>query len=104
MASVRAENVAEVLWELKRIDKVATFTEVAGRAGFKPGAAGGSTKLAHQIHLRCAGDREGMPNLLPLGTRDLRKPSTIPRDADRGGGRLLAGSPTCRAAVHPAGA
>ena len=44
MASVRAENVAEVLWELKRIDKVATFTEVAGRAGFKPGA-GGRTML-----------------------------------------------------------
>lgn len=44
MASVRAENVAEVLWELKRIDKVAKFTEVAGRAGFKPGA-GGRTML-----------------------------------------------------------
>ena len=44
MASVRAENVAEVLWELKRIDKVATFSEVAGRAGFKPGA-GGRTML-----------------------------------------------------------
>ena len=44
MASVRAENVAEVLWELKRIDKVATFTEVATRAGFKPGA-GGRTML-----------------------------------------------------------
>lgn len=44
MASIRAENVAEVLWELKRIDKVATFTEVAGRAGFKPGA-GGRTML-----------------------------------------------------------
>lgn len=44
MASVRAENVAEVLWELKRIDRVATFTEVATRAGFKPGA-GGRTML-----------------------------------------------------------
>lgn len=44
MASVRAENVAEVLWELKRIDKVATYTEVATRAGFKPGA-GGRTML-----------------------------------------------------------
>ncbi|HEY4261923.1 MAG TPA: hypothetical protein VGM98_17260 [Schlesneria sp.] len=44
MASVRAENVAEVLWELKRIDKMATFTEVATRAGFKPGA-GGRTML-----------------------------------------------------------
>ena len=40
MASVRAENVAEVVWELKRIDKYGTYTEVATRAGFKPGVAG----------------------------------------------------------------
>ena len=40
MASVRAENVAEVVWELKRIDKYGTYTEVAMRAGFKPGAGG----------------------------------------------------------------
>ncbi len=40
MASVRAENVAEVMWELKRIDKLASYTEVATRAGFKPGAGG----------------------------------------------------------------
>ena len=40
MASVRAESVAEALWELKRLDKLATFTEVATRAGFKPGAGG----------------------------------------------------------------
>ena len=40
MASVRAEGVAEALWELKRLDKLATYTEVATRAGFKPGAGG----------------------------------------------------------------
>lgn len=40
MASVRAENVAEVVWELKRVDKYASYTEVATRAGFKPGVAG----------------------------------------------------------------
>lgn len=40
MASVRAESVAEALWELKRLDKLAKFTEVANRAGFKPGAGG----------------------------------------------------------------
>jgi len=40
VASVRAEGVAEALWELKRLDKLATFTEVATRAGFKPGAGG----------------------------------------------------------------
>ena len=45
MASVRAESVAEALWELKRLDKLAKFTEVATRAGFKPGA-GGRTLLS----------------------------------------------------------
>lgn len=40
VASVRAEGVAEALWELKRLDKLATFTEIATRAGFKPGAGG----------------------------------------------------------------
>lgn len=45
MASVRAEGVAEALWELKRLDKLATFTQVATRAGFKPGA-GGRTLLS----------------------------------------------------------
>ena len=40
MASVRAEGVAEALFELKRLDKLATYTEVATRAGFKPGAGG----------------------------------------------------------------
>lgn len=40
VASVRAEGVAEALFELKRLDKLATFTEVATRAGFKPGAGG----------------------------------------------------------------
>jgi len=40
MASMRAELVAEVLWELKKINKLATYTEIALRAGFKPGANG----------------------------------------------------------------
>ena len=40
MASVRAEGVAEALFELKRLNKLATFTQVATRAGFKPGAGG----------------------------------------------------------------
>jgi hypothetical protein len=40
VASVRAEGVAEALFELKRLDKLATFTQVATRAGFKPGAGG----------------------------------------------------------------
>ncbi len=40
MATTRAEAVAEVLWELKRADKVACYSEVAIRAGFSAGANG----------------------------------------------------------------
>lgn len=40
MASMRAELVAEVLWELKKINKLATYTEISQRAGFKPGVNG----------------------------------------------------------------
>lgn len=35
--SARASALAEVLWELKRSDKVATLTAVAHRAGFNAG-------------------------------------------------------------------
>lgn len=38
MASNRAADVAEVLWELKRAGKLATLTAIAERAGFSPGA------------------------------------------------------------------
>ncbi|MBR9802970.1 MAG: hypothetical protein ACE37I_13465 [Rubinisphaera brasiliensis] len=49
MSSTRAEAVAEVLWELKRADKMATFSEIATRAGFSAGANGRSmqTCLKH---------------------------------------------------------
>lgn len=40
MASTRAPAVAEVLWELKRADKVATYSTIASRAGFSAGAKG----------------------------------------------------------------
>lgn len=40
MASMRAPAVAEILWELKRADKVATFSAIANRAGFSAGANG----------------------------------------------------------------
>ena len=40
MTSTRAQEVAEVLWELKRADKVATFSAIAGRAGFSAGTKG----------------------------------------------------------------
>jgi hypothetical protein len=35
MPTIRAEAVAEVLWELKKMEKLATFSAVAERAGFK---------------------------------------------------------------------
>lgn len=38
MPSIRAEAVAEVLWELKQLEKLAVYADVAERAGFKPGA------------------------------------------------------------------
>jgi alkylated DNA nucleotide flippase Atl1 len=46
MASSRAEDLAEVLWELKRAGKVATFTTIARRAGFSAGANGRAVQTA----------------------------------------------------------
>jgi len=40
MASTRAPAVAEILWELKRVDKVAKYSVIAERAGFSAGANG----------------------------------------------------------------
>lgn len=40
MASTRAEEVAELLWELKRASKVAKYSVIAKRAGFSAGANG----------------------------------------------------------------
>lgn len=40
MASTRAEAVAEALWELKREDKVSTYSLIASRAGFSAGSNG----------------------------------------------------------------
>ena len=44
MASVRAAEVAEILWELKRADKVATYSIIARRAGFSAGTNGRAMK------------------------------------------------------------
>lgn len=38
--SSRAEQVAEVLWELKRAEKLATYSLTAERAGFSAGSKG----------------------------------------------------------------
>ena len=40
MASARAQEVAELLWEMKRAGKLGTYTTVARRAGFSPGTNG----------------------------------------------------------------
>ncbi|MBN1591397.1 MAG: hypothetical protein JW888_17930 [Pirellulales bacterium] len=40
VASVRAQAVAEILWELKQADKIATLSLIANRAGFSPGSNG----------------------------------------------------------------
>jgi alkylated DNA nucleotide flippase Atl1 len=44
MASSRAALVAEVLWELKRADRVATYSAIAQRAGFSAGTGGRTMK------------------------------------------------------------
>jgi alkylated DNA nucleotide flippase Atl1 len=46
MTSTRAEELAEVLWELKRAGKVATFSTIARRAGFSAGANGRAVQTA----------------------------------------------------------
>ncbi len=46
MATTRAEDVAEILWELKRAGKVATYSVIAKRAGFSAGANGRSVLTA----------------------------------------------------------
>jgi alkylated DNA nucleotide flippase Atl1 len=44
MTSVRANEVAEILWELKRAGKVATYSIIARRAGFSAGVNGRAMK------------------------------------------------------------
>lgn len=40
VASNRAQTVANILWELKQADKIATLTSIARHAGFSPGPSG----------------------------------------------------------------
>jgi hypothetical protein len=75
MASVRAAEVAELLWEIKRADKVGTFTGVARKAGFSPGAAGRTIQTVLKTvrrdwpHLQwwriCGVRRPDHPGLIP---------------------------------------
>jgi alkylated DNA nucleotide flippase Atl1 len=40
ISSTRAQAIAEILWELKKAEKLATLTSIAARAGFAPGSNG----------------------------------------------------------------
>src|SRR6476469_4992411 len=40
ITSTRAQAIAEILWELKKAEKLATLTSIATRAGFSPGSGG----------------------------------------------------------------
>ncbi|MFM9965539.1 MAG: hypothetical protein ACKV2Q_30505 [Planctomycetaceae bacterium] len=46
MATTRAEEVAELLWELKRAAKLAKYSVIAKRAGFSAGANGKAMETA----------------------------------------------------------
>lgn len=48
MTSTRAREVAEVLWEVKRAAKLATYTAIAERAGFSAGADGKTVRSVLQ--------------------------------------------------------
>jgi len=40
VTSARAQAIAQILWELKKAEKLATLTSIATRAGFSPGVNG----------------------------------------------------------------
>jgi alkylated DNA nucleotide flippase Atl1 len=40
VTSTRAQAIADILWELKKAEKLATLTSIATRAGFAPGSSG----------------------------------------------------------------
>jgi alkylated DNA nucleotide flippase Atl1 len=40
VTSARAQAIAQILWELKKAEKLATLTSIADRAGFSPGVNG----------------------------------------------------------------
>ena len=40
IASTRAQAIAQILWELKKAEKIASLTSIADRVGFAPGVNG----------------------------------------------------------------
>ncbi len=49
VTSTRAQAIAEILWELKKAEKLATLTSIANRAGFSPGADGRTVSTTLKI-------------------------------------------------------
>lgn len=45
VTSTRAQAIADILWELKKTDKLATLTSIASRAGFAPGVNGRTVSI-----------------------------------------------------------
>lgn len=75
MASTRAPAVAEILWELKKGDKIAKFNAIAARAGFTAGANG-------RAMLTClATIQKEWPHL--QAWRAIRDDGTVPTDSEQ---------------------
>ena len=49
VTSTRAQAIAEILWELKKAEKLATLTSIATRAGFAPGLNGRTVSTTLKI-------------------------------------------------------
>src|SRR5215210_3529577 len=47
--SIRAQAIADILWQLKKADKLATLTSIAARAGFSPGVNGRTVSTTLKI-------------------------------------------------------
>ena len=47
--SIRAQAIANILWELKKAEKLATLTSIAVRAGFPPGVNGKTVSTTLKI-------------------------------------------------------
>jgi alkylated DNA nucleotide flippase Atl1 len=48
-SSTRAQAIAEILWQLKKADKLATLTSIAERAGFSPGTGGRTVSTSLKV-------------------------------------------------------
>jgi alkylated DNA nucleotide flippase Atl1 len=49
VSSIRAQAIAQILWELKKAEKLATLTSIAARAGFSPGVNGRTVSTTLKI-------------------------------------------------------